>query len=137
MTGDCVIQALRSAEGIVNVSVNHPAPRKVWNLSEGIHEEVGPTRYIAESSKRIGDYHLWGIITQTENKDGMVYFTSYSNWMGPEPPSEVREQTQVFNAYLARHVSELCHAKYMEESGLKCKPESNLCDDALLSRGQK
>jgi hypothetical protein len=135
MNGDCILHAIRGAEGIVNVSVNHPAPRKVWSLFDGIHEEVGPTQYIAESRNRAGDPRPVGFIVQRENEGGIVDFRSYTAWMGPEPPTEVREQAQVFNAYLARHVSEFCHAKYVEEKGLKCKPDSKSCEDALLGLG--
>lgn len=134
VSADCIVQTLQNTENVVIVKIYRPAPRKVWSFSGGFHEETTPTQYIVESDKRVEGHSVHSSIVQWEDEIG-VHFSSSSHWMGHEPTLEVRKQAHLFNAYLARRISDLCDAKYREGQSLACRPESKLCDAAISGQG--
>jgi hypothetical protein len=65
-----------------------------------------PDQYVFEA----GDQR--GAITQFQ-KEGRVSFLAGVNGMGPS--QETMETMQVFNARIAKHVAEACHARFLDD----------------------
>jgi hypothetical protein len=133
---DCILQALHNPERIANVSIHEPTSRKVWNFRDGSHEEKTPAQYVVESSQPMGDRKIAGVITQREDQERRVNFSASTIWLGlPRPPAEVQQETQIFNAYLARRISQLCNAKFAEH--LKYIPDDKSCEEELSRLDQE
>jgi hypothetical protein len=75
-----------------------------------------------------------GTITQFQ-KEGRTSFLAGVNGMGPS--QETMETMQAFNARIAKHVAEACHARFLDDPPFLCTPDRIRCREALHSQTAK
>jgi hypothetical protein len=124
---ECIETTLRKLPEIDRVTISKSQVPDA-SLPQTSSVKHSPDQYVFEA----GDQR--GTITQFQ-KEGRTSLLAGVNGMGPS--QETMETMQVFNARIAKHVAEACHARFLDAPPFLCTPDRIRCREALHSQTAK